>query len=230
MLTISNAHAMLSMQTQMNAKVNPNWLSAGFPFLRAVVIEGAEGIEHHGMWKWWKKGMPNIEQLRLELVDIFHFTLSALLVARNGCIASTAEDLIKLAQSEDFTAMFDGKMYQIDALDTVEKLELLIGLSVSRRINLVLFEAIMLDCEMSWDDLYRQYVGKNVLNFFRQDNGYREGGYQKTWSGREDNEHLVEIVSSLDVDEPNFRELIYVSLSERYAVALHGDVTGVPIH
>lgn len=37
-------------------------------------------------------------------------------------------------------------------------------------------------------------MGKNVLNRFRQANGYRtaikEGTYRKLWGGREDNEHL----------------------------------------
>jgi hypothetical protein len=51
---------------------------------------------------------------------------------------------------------------------------------------------------MPFEELYRRYVGKNVLIFFRQDNGYKDGIYRKTWEGREDNEHLVELMTSLD--------------------------------
>jgi len=35
--------------------------------------------------------------------------------------------------------------------------------------------------------LYRLYVGKNILNQFRQDHGYKEGHYVKIWNGLEDN-------------------------------------------
>ena len=54
MLLIEQASTMLTLQTSMNVKVDPNWIQARYPYLRAVVIEGAEAIEHHG-WKWWKK-------------------------------------------------------------------------------------------------------------------------------------------------------------------------------
>ena len=52
--------------------------------------------------------------------------------------------------------------------------------------------------DLSFDQLYRMYVGKNVLNFFRQDHGYKDGSYVKVWDGREDNEHLSDILSRLD--------------------------------
>ena len=70
---------------------------------------------------------------------------------------------------------------------------------------------------MNWDELYRQYVAKNVLNLFRQDNGYKQGSYLKIWDGREDNEHLVEIMHEHDQNDPAFIDLIYGSLSKRYS-------------
>jgi hypothetical protein len=60
-------------------------------------------------------------------------------------------------------------------------------------------------------------VGKNVLNFFRQDNGYKEGTYVKNWDGREDNEHLSELVAAMDHGAPDFAEQVYAVLAERYA-------------
>ncbi|MGB1748130.1 MAG: hypothetical protein ACPHGW_11420, partial [Pseudohongiellaceae bacterium] len=56
----------------------------------------------------------------------------------------------------------------------------------------------------------------NVLNFFRQDNGYKEGTYRKLWSGREDNEVLVDILQSLDASQPDFKGAIYASLQVAY--------------
>jgi hypothetical protein len=55
-----------------------------------------------------------------------------------------------------------------------------------------------------------------VLNFFRQDHGYKEGSYIKLWQGREDNEHLVEILAELNSDTSNFGDQVYQSLLQRY--------------
>jgi len=206
---------MLELQSKMNAKVNPAWLDAGYPYLRAVVIEASEAMEHHG-WKWWKAQSCDMAQLQMELVDVWHFILSHLLLNESGNIESTAELLCKTDTSET-EIEFDHQSYNISELDLISKLELLIGISAARKTSIPLFKALLNDCDMSWDDLYSQYIGKNVLNFFRQDNGYKEGTYIKMWSGQEDNEHLVEILSELDVSHPEFKEQLYDNLKKRYS-------------
>jgi hypothetical protein len=75
--------AMLDLQDSMNRKINPDWLTAGYPFLRAVLVEAVEGLDHYG-WKWWKAQSPDLAQLRIELIDIWHFLLSEYLVRANG--------------------------------------------------------------------------------------------------------------------------------------------------
>ena len=60
------------------------------------------------------------------------------------------------------------------------------------------------------------YVGKNVLNNFRQDHGYKTGEYQKLWSGREDNEHLVEVLEGLSCDPDDVPDAVYSALKARY--------------
>ncbi len=72
---------------------------------------------------------------------------------------------------------------------------------------------------LNLDTLYQAYVGKNVLNFFRQDNGYKEGSYVKLWQGREDNEHLVELTEALDTDSDSYAQDLYAALTERYQTA-----------
>ena len=74
----------------------------------------------------------------------------------------------------------------------------------------------MIASELDFDALYTAYVGKNVLNFFRQDHGYKEGTYIKNWAGREDNEHLVEVLASLDHSADDFAKEVYDSLNSRY--------------
>lgn len=213
MLLENQAATMLNLQDKMNAKVNPDWLAVKSPFLRAVVIEGAEAIEHHG-WKWWKKQECDLEQLQMEMVDIWHFILSAVLIEHDGDQVA-AKDVV-MAQIEGHSVEFDGKTYEFDQLDLLNKLELLIGLSAARRINIGIFTALLADCQMSWVDLYTQYICKNVLNFFRQDNGYKEGTYIKVWHGKEDNEHLVEIMDELDPADDNFQTNLYDALQARY--------------
>jgi hypothetical protein len=214
MLTRLQAQTMLTLQAQMNAKINPAWVDAAYPYLRAVVVEGAEAMEHRG-WKWWKKQECDLEQLRMELVDIWHFTLSHILLEHRGDAEASLQVLL---QRESADAVdFDGKRYELAQLDLIEKLELNIGLAVARRISLPLFEALLKDCGMDWKELFCQYVGKNVLNFFRQDHGYKDGSYRKLWQGREDNEHLVEIMATLDAERSDYQHVLYATLEERYS-------------
>ena len=83
MLSSDQATTMLELQATMNSKVDPDWMNAKYPYLRAVAIEGAEAIEHHG-WKWWKKQQKDLAQLQMELIDIWHFFLSEILLRANG--------------------------------------------------------------------------------------------------------------------------------------------------
>jgi hypothetical protein len=72
---------------------------------------------------------------------------------------------------------------------------------------------------MAFDELYEIYVGKNVLNMFRQDHGYKEGTYLKIWQGREDNEHLADIMRTLDSDLATFKDDVYAALVSIYRAA-----------
>ena len=217
MLSKNQAATMLALQANMNAKVDPNWITARYPYLRAVAIEGAEAIEHHG-WKWWKKQDKDLSQLQMELVDIWHFILSEILLRNDDNLLTPLEYLLNALSDANSLQLIelDNTAYKLNETDLVTKLELLIAISIARRIDLGLFESIMRDCELTWTDLFCQYVGKNVLNMFRQDNGYKEGTYRKMWEGREDNEHLVEILESLDPDLPSFKDEIYSALTNTY--------------
>lgn len=215
-LTPGQIHTMLRLQCGMNAKVDPNWVGAAYPYLRAVLIEAAEAMEHHG-WKWWKRQVCDLPQLQMELVDIWHFLLSQILLRNDGDPQKAAAVLQQLLQDDNRDYIkCDGQSFDITNMNLLEKLELLIVLSGLRRMELGLFDAILKDCEMSWNELHRQYVGKNVLNFFRQDHGYKQGSYQKLWGGREDNEHLVELMLALPQDSENYPEQLYQALQQRY--------------
>ena len=59
----------LSLQDKMNTKVNNDWRAQNFQWYRAIWTECAELMDHYG-WKWWKNQPVDIDQSKLELVDI----------------------------------------------------------------------------------------------------------------------------------------------------------------
>ena len=202
---MKNAFAtMLAMQDRMNKKVHADWIAQQFEWYRAIWIECGELIEHYG-YKWWKKQTSDMDQVKLEVIDIWHFGMSALF--------DTALSPEQLAQQmEDSLAG-----YHFSGQGVREATEALAQHSLaSKGFSVPLFWDLLHAVDMSFDDLYRQYVGKNVLNFFRQDNGYKDGTYIKQWQGREDNEHLVEILATLDSGSDSYGDDVYSALSERY--------------
>ncbi|MEY4961294.1 MAG: dUTPase [Pseudomonadota bacterium] len=209
---------MLEMQDGMNKKVNPDWVAANNNWHRAIQVEAVEAIEHHG-WKWWKKQNCDMAQLRMELVDIWHFILSTVILNTRGSIRfATIEMISELSQK---SVQFDNQHYILAKMSLLEKLDLLVGLSAAKRTSLALFNSLLSDCGMSWVELFKQYTGKNVLNIFRQDYGYKAGTYIKIWNGREDNEHLVELLDIIDLSAVNVHDELYQTLKSRYMLALN---------
>ena len=194
---------MLEMQDAMNARVNPDWRSAGNAWYRAIWTECAEMLDHYG-WKWWKHQQPDLEQVQLELVDIMHFAMS--------------DYLLRDADNPVVAARIEAELSQPNPGDDIRvAIEVMAQSTIARKsMHFSDFATVMNLIEMDFDALYRSYVGKNVLNFFRQDHGYKEGSYIKVWQGREDNEHLVEVVNQLDSNDSRFRDEVYQGLAARY--------------
>jgi dimeric dUTPase (all-alpha-NTP-PPase superfamily) len=215
-LTESQLISMLKMQDEMNRKVNPEWVSAKNNWHRAILVEGVEAIEHHG-WKWWKKQECDMEQLRMELVDIWHFILSTSIEHKHGNVALAKLDMLSELTLHQKSVQFDNMYYVLTQLNLLEKLDLLVGLATAKRTSLALFESLLADCDMDWNALFKQYVGKNVLNVFRQDHGYKLGTYIKVWDGREDNEHLIEVLATTDLNSSDVRNTLYESLKMKYS-------------
>jgi dimeric dUTPase (all-alpha-NTP-PPase superfamily) len=196
---------MLELQDSMNSKVNPDWRNAGNEWYRAIWMEASEMLEHYG-WKWWKKQEPEEMQVKLEIVDIVHFALSICLEQNEH------SDLDDIAAAIEVA--FENPKSTGDIRTTIELLarETL----VDQEAHFAIISGIMNHVSMVFDELYEIYVGKNVLNMFRQDNGYKEGAYRKMWHGREDNEYLADILQQLDCNSDSFKDDVYRALAENY--------------
>ncbi|MAA59247.1 MAG: dUTP diphosphatase [Ketobacter sp. GenoA1] len=197
---------MLELQNRMNSKVHPQWQQQGYEWYRAIWTECAELMDHHG-WKWWKKQTPDTHQIQLEIVDIWHFGMSILLTSGDS-VESIAETMEAQWQSANSTQ---------DFLVAVE--ELARNTLTTQHFSIPLFCQLMELSDFSLVQLYHQYVGKNVLNFFRQDHGYKEGTYHKQWHGKEDNEHLAEILNTVSDQTTDLQDTVYKELQARYPKA-----------
>ncbi len=197
---------MAEMQDHHNRQVHPDWRQQGYAYYRAVWVECAELLDHFG-WKWWKHQRPDLDQVKLEVVDIWHFGLSDLMradaldPALADCLLAVSGDGVG-GDAEDFRLAVEHL-----AEDTLR----------NRLFAMAPFADVLRALPLPLDELFRLYVGKNVLNNFRQQHGYKTGEYRKLWNGREDNEHLVEVLHSLDCAPGQLPEKVYQTLSVRYA-------------
>lgn len=193
---------MLELQDLMNTTVHPKWREQGNAWYRAIWVECAELLDHYG-WKWWKAQDPDMEQVELELIDIWHFGISIAL-ERGDNYAEIAE---AIATEMNVEPMVGDLRLEVEhfALKTLS----------TREFDAAGFAQLMALAGLDFDRLFRSYVAKNVLNIFRQDNGYKEGRYIKNWGGKEDNEHLMDIIGSSSKDQLN-RVHLYRALEERY--------------
>lgn len=206
---------MLFLQEELNTKVNSQWRDANNNWMLAASIETAEMIEHYG-WKWWKKQTPNMDQVCLELVDIWHFILSYSLQHDFDI------ELTEREEEDDFIALSSVFTNQVSylAFNAKKKSEFeeVPDKYIFSQATMTFF-SLLKAVNFSFDDLYQYYVMKNTLNIFRQNNGYKEGTYVKIWAdGKEDNEVLLEVAEEVDPDDERYFDVLYELLKTHYSL------------
>jgi dimeric dUTPase (all-alpha-NTP-PPase superfamily) len=196
---------MARMQDAHNCQVHPEWRAQGYPYYRAVWVECAELLDHFG-WKWWKHQQPDLNQVKLELVDIWHFGLSEILRADR-----LDDEVAEVLMAVPAEGAADLEHFRLAVEDLAQQ-----TLS-DRCFVLAPFVAALRSLPLALPELFQLYVGKNVLNHFRQDHGYKAGTYRKVWNGREDNEHLMEILAGLDCPPDAVPARLHAELERRYS-------------
>ena len=202
---------MLQLQQQLNDNTNGKEWEKGITkngkiidWKRCAYLECAELIESYP-WKHWKSidASPDYENIKIESVDIWHFIMS---LALQEYYMNNLGDINKLAQDITNTPNYDAfcqdtkptdKNYY-EQIECVEELiKDLFCQSTTTKIIESFFEVAM-QSSLNLDTLYKLYIGKNILNQFRQDNGYKQGTYIKIWNNKEDNVIMQEILDSQD--------------------------------
>ncbi len=214
---------MFLLQKELNDSTNgKNWelgvnkFGKEINWLRCIHMEVAELIDS-APWKHWKNinSEPDMNNIHIELVDIWHFLMSYILQETN---VPKAVSLVNTHCIYDIAETVDVKKM----IEESEKLSY-ISLAIETG-NMPAFSGIerFIDqffrcCKisgLSFTWLQKLYIGKNCLNKFRQDNGYKEGTYIKIWDGKEDNVVMMETIEKMD--NVSFDEL-YTALDKDYS-------------
>jgi len=216
---------MLELQQQLNDATNGlGWEDGmtknGKPidWKRCTYLECAELIESYP-WKHWKNidAKPDYANIKIEAVDIWHFIMSQGLEdykrGNLGSIDTLARNINDLPNfstfSEDVKETFKDYYAQIAVVEVLMKTLFCEG---STEKLMEAFINVAVQSGLNLDALYKLYVGKNILNKFRQDHGYKDGSYIKIWNGEEDNVTMQGILE----DDTITPEGLYIALEEAY--------------
>jgi dimeric dUTPase (all-alpha-NTP-PPase superfamily) len=181
---------MLTLQKQLNDATNGEiWLSGTtkegreINWHRCIYMEAVEALDSFN-WKHWKdiNSKDDMANIKVEIIDIWHFVMSELI----------KNNITNLEQYENTQANFDREKL-------ITSLEKLVNLASAyqdiKDITQEFFNTLKY-AGLNINDLYQNYLVKNILNKFRQDNGYKDGTYQKLWNGVEDNVVAFDILSN----------------------------------
>jgi len=219
---------MFELQAQLNAATNgPSWTSGItknekiINWRRCIYMECAEMIDSFS-WKHWKNidQAPDWDNLQIEVVDVWHFILSLAIEnyaqTQQGTTDILALNMAKLGAFEQINK--EGTAFASQEL-ILAKVEELMRIALKKE-DLELeglfenfFDLVLLS-GLNLATLYRLYVGKNILNQFRQDNGYKDGSYIKVWDGQEDNVVMKKIWEEDANIQP---DMLYTKLTKAYA-------------
>ncbi len=199
---------MLKLQQQLNDDTNGKGWEDGFTkdnkpisWKRCIYLECAELIESYP-WKHWKNinAQPDYANIKIEVVDIWHFIMSQALKDYKEREIGSIGDLADMIKKLPNFALFQNcdNCREEDIYTQMSIVELLIkDIFCDEPIEKIMeaFIDIAIQSKLNLHTLYELYIGKNILNKFRQANGYKEGTYDKYWDGEEDNAIMQNILA-----------------------------------
>lgn len=176
---------MVELQHKFNQQVAKDYLAQRFNWNNAIIVESGELLESLG-YKWWKKQVPDMENVKIETIDLLHFVISNYI--QNIGIDETIDRFIQYFTTDEI-------------VKTESLADLVNMLNYNDWERFEIMKAMFESLNMTNEDVYIAYITKNCLNKFRQDFGYKDGTYIKDWNGREDNIIAFEIANEWGADE-----------------------------
>lgn len=219
---------MLQLQNQLNDATNgEDWVKGitkngkTINWKRCIYMECAEMVDSFS-WKHWKAidADPDWQNHQIEVVDVWHFIMSLAIENYSQMMKGGIEDLaINISELESFSKIDTTSESFAPQNEVIERVESLIRLAISNgelelEVLIEDFFDLVSKSGLDLETLYRLYVGKNILNQFRQDNGYKDGSYIKVWNGEEDNVVMKRIWEENGDIKP---DLLYKELTKAYA-------------
>jgi hypothetical protein len=224
---MNKIEAMLTLQQELNDTTNGIGWEAGITrngkridWRRCIWLEAAELVESYP-WKHWKSidSTPDYANIKIEAVDIWHFVMSEALRIWAREQRGGIEDLAAAITATDAYHAFASGEAPREEADPYQEIA-----EVERMVEMLFcqspieewtaqFYRVALQSDLNLDALYQLYVGKNILNRFRQDHGYKEGTYIKIWHGEEDNVVMQRILAGDSAVTP---DALYRKLEEHY--------------
>jgi len=224
---MNKIETMLRLQQELNDSTNGTGWEEGttknnkkIDWRRCIWLEAAELVESYP-WKHWKSidADPDYANIKIEAVDIWHFVMSEALrqfsVEGRGDITVLAETMTATKAYEAFVS--GQPLARTDHYQEIARVERMVALLFSDapvEAWTEQFYLVALQSGLDLDELYRLYVGKNILNRFRQDHGYKEGTYIKIWQGEEDNVVMQRILKKSENIAP---QELYALLKNAYS-------------
>lgn len=210
----------ITKQDELNAAVVNEWrTNPSVKFHLAIYAEMGELLDSHP-FEWWKKTyfkQIDLLNIRIELIDIFHFylSLSMKLIGDDKTqeiIEEITEEKISSGNLEyDFERYLEDFMLSVGKIVETTRVPVFgaegIALKYQRLHNIIsigfinLFEAFYQTGMESEDDIFNLYILKNSLNLVRKENGYKEGTYMKLWTK---NENMISEPQSFKIEDNHF--------------------------
>lgn len=223
---MSKIKSMLMLQQELNDNTNGEGWENGvtkqgkpIDWRRCILLESAELIESYP-WKHWKNidAPADKENIKIEVVDIWHFVMSEILKINATTSNKTIENLIEEINSLSNFSILENPSNEIadNHFEQIANIENFIKILLNSQDWKEMTDSyffIVSQSGLNLDSLYQLYIGKNILNKFRQDNGYKDGSYKKIWDGKEDNVIMQEILMN---DSSITPQRLYEQLSEIY--------------
>lgn len=223
---MSQILSMLTLQQQLNDATNGTCWEDGITkqgkpidWRRCIYLECAELVESYP-WKHWKNidATADTENIKIEVVDIWHFVMSEVLRLNASSHKLSMEELAgKISSLPNFDILKepanDISDRYFEQIATIEKFIKSVFIDESLEEMASLYFEVVLQSGLNLDSLYQLYIGKNILNQFRQDHGYKDGSYIKVWNGKEDNVVMQNLLAANPSITPNE---LYEALKAEY--------------